>query len=233
MSEASIHQFQAAAIVRDASLPTSEAIVGDSCHGTRKIIRVSRVVLLEELVKSLKGGMPAQKCTKADDGYFSHMKVVVPDCHNSEKMIEMFSSSKKYFGTELEAIDEAAAELISVLQKYYMFDIDDINWKLRSDYQDEKIYLEECLKNLKEENDELKEQVNTILSGWAYSLEFAHSVYDMSTAICLSVYAGFGQIRNTESANHTMFDALLLNKHAKFALSEGRNAMRRILRRRA
>ena len=41
---------------------------------------------------------------------------------------------------------------------------------------------------------ELKYLVDSLVRGWSYSLEFADSVYNMSVAMCLSVYSGFGLV---------------------------------------
>ena len=193
--------------------------------GGKDIMKMSRVLILEEMVKHLSGEMLERDCRSSSSGYSSCLKVRIPKSSGEGQMVDMLGCSGCFFRSEFEATERAAESLIYSISGEFKLEVDDLNWAMRNEFELD-------LERLKKENALLKKLVNSFVDGWACSLQLADSVYNISCTICSSVCSRVGATRCGEPVNPVVTNTTMLRDYTKLVWSEGAKVFNRLIDRR-
>jgi hypothetical protein len=186
-------------------------------------------MVLVELVKSLGGNRPVYKVQITSSGmYYGYIKVKIPIEKGSSEMVEVVGYSHDSFNTEVEAVEKAAEVLICSLKKKFKFEVDDINWSKKKQYNKERFTLYDDVEYLKEKNLALQDTVRSLRDGWTYSLQLANSFQAKAGTICSFVYCGFSEFGFRWSAQQVITNTFQLKKFAEFACVAGSHSLSRI-----
>jgi hypothetical protein len=193
-------------------------------------IVLSRVIVLGELIKALGGDKPVYKIGITENNmYYGYIKVEIPREKGSTEMVELVGCGHGSFSTQVEAIEKAAEALIGSLKKKFKFEVDDINWKKKNQYNKDHFALFDEVEYLKKKNFSLQRAVRSLRDGWAYTLRLANSVQGMAGTICSFVYCGFSETGFKGSAQQVIANTFKLKKYDEFTCVEGSYALNEII----
>jgi hypothetical protein len=136
-------------------------------------------------------------------------------------MVVLVGYSHDCFCTEVEAVEKAAEILIYSLKRKFKFEVDDINWSKKNQYNKDRFALYDEVEYLKEKNLALQGAVRSLRDGWAYTLQLANSVQNMAGTICSFVFNGFSETGFRGSAQQVIANTFKLKKYAEFTCTEG------------
>ena len=185
-------------------------------------------MILDEILKFLSGAICEKECERSIDGFFCRIKVRVPTSKSSA-ISELVGYSPRFCSAEIEAAESAAEDLIFSLKKACKIEVDDLNWSLRNESELRRAVLDECIENLKRENNLLKEFVTSVVDGWASSLQLVDSVHKVSEAVCLLIRTGVRAYMCDDRVVQAVSKAEALKQYVKFIWSEGANSFDRVL----
>lgn len=136
-----------------------------------RIIGVSLKGMLADLVRQLPAFDPLFDTWYRYGGFFSHVRVYVPDLAVPVKLHEEFSSSVREFRTAEEAEEKASEGMIRTLEKNYNFEVKDLNWWDKRQFHFNSYNSCTGWRRAEEENQAFKMKVEALTSGWRRTLE--------------------------------------------------------------
>ena len=147
-------------------------------------VTISRKVILADLLKSLGGSAPTYVTTQTSAGFYSCAKAAgVYGIRGNTRLSELRAQHIGAFCSTQNGAEEQAAELlIECLKSEFSFEVDDINWSAKNQYDHDRDGSNLEIEKLRKENRELKEIVDVLKHGWSTIDRMLRSVQGMASS---------------------------------------------------
>lgn len=168
------------------------------CTGQIRTIKISRKLLLEELLSKLGAPVPTYDVSCRGFGFYAMLKTTVHNDRESLEPIDIWICSDGPFCTAYDAEEDAARRTINCLRRKLELEVDDVNWADKYMYHCGRFNCARELRNITEENASLREVVMRLRQDWKATLGELNIVHDMAYAVCCTAFDVYSAI--TDSA---------------------------------
>lgn len=193
--------------------------------GEIKTVRISRKLLLGEILRELGAPPAGYKMNWRNSGFCIMLKASVPDARKGLDPVDTWIYSDGPWQTVGDGEEEAAHRMINCLKRKHEFEVDNANWT------DKYLYCcgrYKCVKEwhaLKEENGVLKKIIRYLRQGWKATLGELNIVHDMAYALlCCTAFTAYSA-RTSAVLNEVLGNTTDLESHAMRALTEATSAL--------
>lgn len=136
-----------------------------------RLISLSRKSILLGLIKEIPARDPVFDTWYRYRGFFTHVRVYVPDLADATKFREEFCSSFQEFSTAEEAEEKAAENMIRILEATCKFEVKDLNWEMKQRFHVDSFNSCTGWRAAKDEICALKIKMEEMRKGWRSTLE--------------------------------------------------------------